>query len=119
MDLRIVNGTPLGGCTRKVTQTGVFPITQPSQMWFPTLTYANPELRNFRISPDSFFPFNTETQTESVSEPDENGNMIEVVVYFAIQINLEVDNYVVQELLNTHNDELIEMHEHGQDIQEL
>ncbi|GFU83485.1 hypothetical protein TNCV_2142431 [Trichonephila clavipes] len=48
------------------------------------------------------------------------GNVIEEVVDLSRQINLEVDSDDVQELLNSHNqeltmDELIEMHEKKQD----
>ncbi|GFV50380.1 tigger transposable element-derived protein 1 [Trichonephila clavipes] len=68
-----------------------------------------------------FFSSITETQTKSVPEPDEISNVTEEVVDLARQTNLEVDSDDVQELLDSHNqeltmDELIEMHE--QDIKE-
>ncbi|GFU29298.1 hypothetical protein TNCV_3334921 [Trichonephila clavipes] len=55
-------------------------------------------------------------------EPDEIGNLIEEVINPARQKHLKVDSVNVQELLNSHNqeltiDELIEMHE--QDIEEV
>ncbi|GFY34597.1 hypothetical protein TNCV_1372881 [Trichonephila clavipes] len=51
-----------------------------------------------------------------IPEPDETGNVIEEVVDLARQINLEVYSDVVQEQLDSHNqeltiDEFIEMHE--------
>ncbi|GFV40803.1 hypothetical protein TNCV_60361 [Trichonephila clavipes] len=50
------------------------------------------------------------------SEPDEIGNVIEEVADLARKINLEVHNNEVQELLDSHNQELttdehMEMHE--------
>ncbi|GFW63200.1 hypothetical protein TNCV_581401 [Trichonephila clavipes] len=84
-----------------------------------TLTYANPELRDFQISSIRLFPPSPlpiiETQAESVTEPDEVGTVTEEVVDFARQIRLEVDSDDVQELLDSHNhelmtDELVEMH---------
>ncbi|GFX71665.1 hypothetical protein TNCV_2696531 [Trichonephila clavipes] len=55
-------------------------------------------------------------------KPDEIGNLIEEVFNLARKINLEVDSDDVQELLDSHNqeltmDELIEMHE--QDFEKL
>ncbi|GFX68528.1 hypothetical protein TNCV_2432351 [Trichonephila clavipes] len=69
----------------------------------------------------SFF-FIAETQAESVPEPDEISNLTEEVVDIARQINLEVDIDDVQELLDSHYQELtidepIEMQE--QDIEKL
>ncbi|GFY13041.1 tigger transposable element-derived protein 1 [Trichonephila clavipes] len=63
------------------------------------------------------------TQAESVQEPVEICNVIEEVE-LARQINLKVNSDDVQELLDSHNqeltvDELIEMHEQEQDIEEL
>ncbi|GFS47169.1 hypothetical protein TNCV_2053401 [Trichonephila clavipes] len=52
-----------------------------------------------------FFPI-TETQAESVSKPDEIGNMIEEVVNPARHINLEVDSDDAQEMLDSNNQEL-------------
>ncbi|GFV46773.1 hypothetical protein TNCV_1882321 [Trichonephila clavipes] len=65
-----------------------------------------------------------ETETESMPELDESGNVNEEVVDFATQINLEVYNDDVQELLDTYNqeltiDELTEIHEQKQGIEEL
>ncbi|XP_023220465.1 tigger transposable element-derived protein 1-like [Centruroides sculpturatus] len=65
----------------------------------------------------------TLNEAESVPEPDEIGNVIEEVVDLARQINLEVDSDDLQELLDSHNqeltiDELIEMREQEQDIEE-
>ncbi|GFS53007.1 hypothetical protein TNCV_331311 [Trichonephila clavipes] len=48
-------------------------------------------------------PTITETQVESMPEPDEIGNLIEEVLHFASQINLEVDSDDVQELLVSHH----------------
>ncbi|GFY33542.1 hypothetical protein TNCV_4538761 [Trichonephila clavipes] len=60
---------------------------------------------------------------ESVPEPDEIGNLIEEVFDLDRQINSELDSDDVQELLDSHNqemtmDELIVMHEQEQDIEE-
>ncbi|GFU97446.1 hypothetical protein TNCV_1913011 [Trichonephila clavipes] len=55
--------------------------------------------------------FITETHPESVLEPNEIGNVIEVAVDLVRQINLEVDRDDVHEL--------IEIHEQEQDIEEL
>ncbi|GFW75460.1 transposable element Tcb2 transposase [Trichonephila clavipes] len=57
-------------------------------------------------------------------DPEEIGNLIEEIVDFASQINLEVDSDDIQELLDFHNqeliiNELIEMHKQEQDIEEL
>ncbi|GFW39057.1 uncharacterized protein TNCV_1830491 [Trichonephila clavipes] len=65
----------------------------------------------------------TESQAESVPEPDEIGNVIEEVVDLAKKINLAVDGDDVQGLLHSHNqeltmDELIERHEQEQDNEE-
>ncbi|GFV16578.1 hypothetical protein TNCV_4417671 [Trichonephila clavipes] len=54
----------------------------------------------------------------------EIGNVIEEVAYHARKINLEVNSDDIQELQDSHNqelaiDELIEMHEQEQDIEEL
>ncbi|GFW98716.1 tigger transposable element-derived protein 1 [Trichonephila clavipes] len=59
---------------------------------------------------------------KSVPEPDEVGNLIEEVVNFERQINLEVDSDDIQELQNSHNQELttddfIAIHE--QDIEKF
>ncbi|GFW42376.1 hypothetical protein TNCV_239731 [Trichonephila clavipes] len=61
--------------------------------------------------------------TESVSQSDDIVNVIEEVLDLARQINLEMDSDEVQELLDSHSqelaiDELIEMHEQKQDIEE-
>ncbi|CAH4013772.1 unnamed protein product [Pieris brassicae] len=53
------------------------------------------------------FFFSTETQAESVPGPDEICNVIKDVVELGRQINLEVDSDDVQELLDSHNEELI------------
>ncbi|GFW39408.1 hypothetical protein TNCV_1833911 [Trichonephila clavipes] len=63
-------------------------------------------------------------ETKLVSKPDEIGNLIEEIVDFARQINFEVERDVVQELLDSNNqeltmDELIEMNEIDQDIAEI
>ncbi|GFX16069.1 uncharacterized protein TNCV_4703271 [Trichonephila clavipes] len=85
--------------------------------------YSNLALRDFQISSINLFLFLiTETQAVLVPEPDEIGNVIQEIVDLARQINLEVNSDDVQELLDSHNqeltmDELIEMHE--QDIEEL
>lgn len=60
------------------------------------------------------FFFTTETQGESVSHPEQIDSIIEEVVNIAQQLNLEVDHDDVQELLDSHNqeltiDEIIEM----------
>ncbi|GFX61300.1 hypothetical protein TNCV_1171391 [Trichonephila clavipes] len=55
---------------------------------------------------------------ESVPEPDQIGNLIEEIVYFARQRNLEVDREDVHELLDSYDqDGLIEIQE--QDKEEL
>lgn len=56
--------------------------------------------------------------------PDEIGNVIKDVVELGRQINLEVDSDDVQELLDSHNqeltiDELIKMREQEEDIENL
>ncbi|GFW76485.1 hypothetical protein TNCV_1582641 [Trichonephila clavipes] len=93
---------------------------------YSTPTYTNSELHNFQISSiHLFFSPITETQVESVLEPDEISNLIEEVIDLARQINLVVDSVGdVKEMLDSHNqeltiDELIEMHEQDQDIEEL
>lgn len=48
----------------------------------------------------------TETQGESVSDPEQIDRVIEEVVDIAKQLNLEVDNDGVHELLDSHNQEL-------------
>ncbi|GFW92494.1 hypothetical protein TNCV_518111 [Trichonephila clavipes] len=63
-------------------------------------------------------------QVESVTEPDEIGNVIEEIINLARQINLEADSNDVKELLNSHNHELsiedlIETYEQEQDIEEF
>ncbi|GFT79396.1 tigger transposable element-derived protein 1 [Trichonephila clavipes] len=69
------------------------------------------------ISLNAFFSV-TESQAQSVPEPNEIGNVIQEVVDFERQINLEVKSDDVQELLDLRNqmtiDELLEVHE--QDI---
>ncbi|GFV34577.1 hypothetical protein TNCV_1448831 [Trichonephila clavipes] len=67
----------------------------------------------------ALFFFITETEEELV--PCEIGNLIEEVADLSKQINLEVDSDEVQELMDSHNqeltiDELIKMHE--QEIEE-
>ncbi|GFX96097.1 hypothetical protein TNCV_2289871 [Trichonephila clavipes] len=61
---------------------------------------------------------------ESVPEPDEIGYGVEEVDYLTRQVHLEADSDGVQELFDSHNqeltiDELIKMHEQEQDIEEL
>ncbi|GFV56500.1 hypothetical protein TNCV_2276381 [Trichonephila clavipes] len=70
------------------------------------------------------FFFIAETEAESVSENDETGNVIEEVVDFNRQINLEVDSDDVQEMLDSSNqkqtmNQLIEMHEQKEGIEGL
>ncbi|GFW26588.1 hypothetical protein TNCV_1165221 [Trichonephila clavipes] len=72
----------------------------------------------------SWKQFNVLDAVKSVIEPNEIGNMIEIVADFTKQINLEMDGDDVQELLDSHNqeftiDELIEMPEQEQAIEEL
>lgn len=67
------------------------------------------------------FFFSTETQAEAVPGPDEISNVIKDVVELGRQINLEVDSDDVQELLDSHNeeltiDELITMREQEENI---
>ncbi|GFU16094.1 tigger transposable element-derived protein 1 [Trichonephila clavipes] len=62
--------------------------------------------------------------TISWPKPDEIGNVIEEVVDFSGQINLEVDSNDIQELFESLNqeltiNELIEMHEQEHEIEEL
>ncbi|GFW86399.1 hypothetical protein TNCV_4331831 [Trichonephila clavipes] len=61
---------------------------------------------------------------ESISYPDEIGNVIADGVNLPRQINIKVDSDDVQELLNSHKQEfsiykLIEMHEQEQGIEKL
>ncbi|GFY36036.1 hypothetical protein TNCV_4844081 [Trichonephila clavipes] len=63
-------------------------------------------------------------KTESALEPGKIGNVIKEVVDNSRQINLEVDSDDVQELLDSHKqemtfDKLVEMHELEQDIEKL
>ncbi|GFX73571.1 hypothetical protein TNCV_2342761 [Trichonephila clavipes] len=58
---------------------------------------------------------------ESMPEPDEIDNVIEDIVDLVRQINLEVDRDDVQELLDSHSQELtkdehIEMHGHSKKL---
>ncbi|GFW70842.1 hypothetical protein TNCV_3365921 [Trichonephila clavipes] len=74
------------------------------------------------IHPFSSFFSNTETREASVPEPDEIGNLIEEVDDFVRQINLEVNSDGIQELLDSHIqeltvDELIKMREQKQGIE--
>lgn len=67
------------------------------------------------------FFFTSETQGETISDPEQIDSIIEEVVDIAKQLNLEVDNDDVQELLDSHNqeltiDEVIEMRKYEQDI---
>ncbi|GFX08912.1 hypothetical protein TNCV_2966231 [Trichonephila clavipes] len=68
-----------------------------------------------------FIYFVTESQAESVPEPDGIGNLIEEVADLARQINLEVDSDEAQELMDSHSQEqtmdLIEIHEQKQEIE--
>ncbi|GFV33153.1 uncharacterized protein TNCV_2768711 [Trichonephila clavipes] len=86
------------------------------------------DLREFGVTRysnlDSSLFFITETQTKSTSELDEIGPLIEEVISLARQINLEVNSYSIQELLDSCNQKLtinkpIEMHEQERDIEEL
>ncbi|GFU85117.1 uncharacterized protein TNCV_1553801 [Trichonephila clavipes] len=75
--------------------------------------------KNFCQKCGTFVP--GEGRAESMPEPDEIGNLIEAAVDVAGQIYLEVDSDDVQELLDTHNqeltmDELIEISEQERDI---
>ncbi|GFV36000.1 hypothetical protein TNCV_2867581 [Trichonephila clavipes] len=73
-------------------------------------TYANSELGDFQIQPTRlglFYPPPlTETQAELVLESDEIGNLIIKKLSIYRRNNLEVDNDDVQELLDSHNQEL-------------
>ncbi|GFT22298.1 hypothetical protein TNCV_3272991 [Trichonephila clavipes] len=69
-----------------------------------------------------FFSFVTEIWAESVPEPDKIGNLIEEIGNLAREINLKVDSDDIEELLDSHiqeltMDELIEMQE--RDIEDL
>ncbi|GFT23363.1 hypothetical protein TNCV_2016461 [Trichonephila clavipes] len=75
-----------------------------------------PRLTRFSNLVDSHPPPIIKTQTELVPKPDEIGNFIEDIVDFGREINLEVNSDEVQELQDSHHqeltvDELIEMHE--------
>ncbi|GFU86570.1 hypothetical protein TNCV_4480061 [Trichonephila clavipes] len=64
------------------------------------------------------------SRRESVPEPDEIGHLIGEVINLARQISLEVDSDEVEELLDSHNqeltmDELIEMYEQEQHIKHM
>ncbi|GFU50358.1 hypothetical protein TNCV_301841 [Trichonephila clavipes] len=56
-----------------------------------------------------------DTKAVLLPERDEIGNVIEDVVNLARQINSELDSDSVQEMLDSHNQELIEMHENFSD----
>ncbi|GFV39020.1 hypothetical protein TNCV_965861 [Trichonephila clavipes] len=89
-----------------------------------TSTYGNLELCNFQISSARRSAPITETQVESVPEPNEIDKVIEEVVDPTRQINLEMDGDDVQQLMGFHNQELtidalLEMHKQEQDIEEL
>ena len=65
--------------------------------------------------------FTSETQEETISDPEQIPIIIEELIYIAKQLNLEVDNDDVQELLDSHNqeltiDEFIKMRQYEQDI---
>ncbi|GFW46195.1 uncharacterized protein TNCV_4210741 [Trichonephila clavipes] len=65
-----------------------------------------------------------QNKSKSVPEPDENGNVIEGAAILVRQINFEEDNDDAQELLHSHNQELIvdkiiEMHAQEQYIEKL
>ncbi|CAH2016354.1 unnamed protein product [Acanthoscelides obtectus] len=60
---------------------------------------------------------------KTISDPEQIDSIIEEVVDIAKQLNLEVDNDDVQELLDSHNqeltiDEVIEMRKYEQDIEQ-
>ncbi|GFW70915.1 hypothetical protein TNCV_2196031 [Trichonephila clavipes] len=81
--------------------------------------------RSYAIFKSRRFAFPPHENSGGISaEPDEIGNVAEEIVDFARQINLVVDSGDVQELLDSHNqeltmDELVEMYEREQDIEEL
>ncbi|GFY02931.1 tigger transposable element-derived protein 1 [Trichonephila clavipes] len=64
------------------------------------------------------------SKVESVPKPDKFCNLIEKVNDFTLRIHLEVNRDDIQELLDSHNQELtidepIEMYEEEQDIEKL
>ncbi|GFW13077.1 hypothetical protein TNCV_3330091 [Trichonephila clavipes] len=79
----------------------ILPFSNPqiSSVFFSDTT-ANEYLHVEKAVPFFFIP---ETQEKSVPELDEICNVIDEVVNFARQINLEMDNDDSQELLNSHN----------------
>ncbi|GFX25351.1 hypothetical protein TNCV_1275111 [Trichonephila clavipes] len=84
-------------------------------MTYSTPTYANLESCDFQISSIRLFSPITETQIESAPELDDICNVIEEVVYLARLIIFEADSGDIQELLDTHYqeltiDELVKMH---------
>ncbi|GFT07166.1 tigger transposable element-derived protein 1 [Trichonephila clavipes] len=95
---------------------------------YSSTSTASPRVHDFqivliRLLLKRFF-FITETQAQSVSEPDETSNVIEEAVDLERQINLEVKNDDTQELLDSRNqeltvDELTKLYEQEQDIKEM
>ncbi|GFX81780.1 hypothetical protein TNCV_2569811 [Trichonephila clavipes] len=79
------------------------------RFWSPnnTSTYTNSELLDFRISSIRLFFF---PQAESGLEPDEIGKMTEEDVDLMRQIKLEVDSDDVQQLLDSHDQELTKLY---------
>ncbi|GFU54690.1 tigger transposable element-derived protein 1 [Trichonephila clavipes] len=89
---------------------------------FDPSSFANPAPLDHADTSRDVLPRGGTSQTESVPELNEIGHGNEEVVDLARQTNSEVDSDDVQELLNSHNqelkmDDLIEMHE--QDIEFL
>ncbi|GFV33465.1 hypothetical protein TNCV_2412231 [Trichonephila clavipes] len=105
--------------------TGDCPNTVIPRLTLPRLN-ANLECNaNFKYFVNSSFSSSpiTKIQSESVLDPDEIDSVIEVVVYLAKQINLQVDSDDFQELLICHNqrltiDEIIEMQKREQNFEE-
>ncbi|GFW76462.1 hypothetical protein TNCV_1582411 [Trichonephila clavipes] len=69
--------------------------TENSTSTYATPSYANPELRDFQIL------------SICLLFEEKNGEIGNVIEEFARQVSLEVDNDDVQELLDSHNQELI------------
>ncbi|GFT93041.1 hypothetical protein TNCV_2715531 [Trichonephila clavipes] len=91
---------------------GLFLLRGNPQLWMvntviPRLTrtrsYAIFKSRQFVIH---LFIFISETQAQSLPQPDDIGYVIEGILHFARQINLEMDSDDAEELLDSQNQEL-------------
>ncbi|XP_023218164.1 uncharacterized protein LOC111620476 [Centruroides sculpturatus] len=101
------------------TSQTIFTVDETGLFWkkMPKRTFIEREERTFpgfKAAKDQSDGWRKHGWRKQCQEPDEIGDVIEEVVDLARQINLEVDSDDVQELLDSHNqeltiDELIEM----------